>query len=81
MEFIKNMNPALFTLLTLILVGLKGYTLWKASKNNHKIFFAVILFFNTLGIVEIVYLILDKYKFNVPVLKKLKNGSLPNSKK
>jgi len=33
------------------------------------------LFFNTLGIVEIVYLILDKYKFNVPVLKKLKNGT------
>lgn len=75
MDFIKNMNPILFTLLTFILVGLKGYTLWRVSKNNHKVFFAIVLFFNTLGIVEIVYLIFDKYKFNIPLLERLKNGT------
>lgn len=75
MEFIKNMNPIIFTVLTFVLIGLKGYTLWRASKNNHKVFFAILLFLNTLGLVEIVYLILDKYKFNIPVLKKLKNGT------
>lgn len=75
MNFINNMNPVVFTILTFLLVGLKGITLWRASKNEHKIFFAIILFFNTLGVVEIVYLILDRYKFNIPLFKKLKNGT------
>ena len=34
----------------------KGYAVWTAAKNNHKGWFIVLLFINTLGILEIIYL-------------------------
>ena len=34
----------------------KGLALWKAAKNNHKIWFIVILIVNTVGILEILYI-------------------------
>lgn len=74
MNFLNQIDPRLFAIITLCLVGLKGLVLWKASKNNHKVFFVIILFLNTLGLVEITYLILDRVKFN-PVPKKLKDGT------
>src|SRR3989344_8519684 len=34
----------------------KGIALWKSSKNNHLIWFVVLLVINTLGILEILYI-------------------------
>jgi methionyl-tRNA synthetase len=34
----------------------KGFALWRASKNNHKYWFIAILVFNTVGLLEILYL-------------------------
>ncbi len=34
----------------------KGLALWKAAKNNHKIWFVIILIVNTVGILEILYI-------------------------
>jgi predicted permease len=58
------MNPYLggrMPLLLLVLVVLwtlfwKGYAVWTAVKNNQKGWFVAVLVFNTLGILEIIYL-------------------------
>lgn len=34
----------------------KGIALWRASKNDQKIWFVAILVINTIGIIEIIYL-------------------------
>ena len=34
----------------------KIYALWTASKNNHKIWFVVLIVVNTIGILEIIYI-------------------------
>jgi len=51
----------LFAVLTIILVVvvalLKGIALWRAAKNNQKIWFWVFIFVNTVGILEIIYLL------------------------
>jgi len=36
---------------------LKGYALWNASRNNQKWWFIALLVINTIGILEIIYLI------------------------
>lgn len=38
-------------------IVLKGFALWHASRNNQKWWFIALLVINTLGILEIVYLI------------------------
>ena len=34
----------------------KGYSLWTAIKNNQKGWFVILLIFNTIGILEIIYI-------------------------
>ena len=36
---------------------IKGYALWQAAQNKQKWWFIALLFINTLGILEIIYLI------------------------
>jgi hypothetical protein len=36
----------------------KGYALWRAARNSQKVWFVILLFLNTLGIFEILYLAL-----------------------
>ena len=59
-ELIKLMvDPAFFWILLLLAlwaIPWKGVALWKASKNNQKIWFIVLLVVNTVGILEIVYI-------------------------
>ncbi|MDP2655165.1 MAG: DUF5652 family protein [bacterium] len=38
-------------------IAIKGYALWHASRNNQKWWFIALLVINTLGILEIIYLI------------------------
>jgi len=40
----------------------KGFALWKAAKNNQKVWFICIVIFNTLGVLPIFYLLLNRYK-------------------
>jgi len=57
-------------LLILALIALKGYTLWFAAKRNEKWWFIALLILNTLGILEIVYIVFFLKKWhkglNVP---------------
>lgn len=47
-----------FTLALLWSFIWKGIALWKAARNNDTVWFVVLLFVNTLGILEIVYIYL-----------------------
>ena len=47
----------LFIFVVLLSIALKGWALWIASKQNEKWWFVALLFINTLGILELVYLI------------------------
>lgn len=42
--------------LSILLLALKGFALWTAAQNNSKKWFVALLFINTLGILELVYL-------------------------
>ncbi len=44
----------------------KGLALWRAAKNNHLVWFIVLLVVNTLGILEIVYLLIIGKKQKKP---------------
>lgn len=58
------MNPYLGSKVPLVLLALvvawtlfwKGYAIWTAVKKDHKGWFVALLVFNTLGILEIIYL-------------------------
>lgn len=47
----------LFLLVLLVSLALKGFALWHASKRNEKWWFIALLVINTMGILELVYLI------------------------
>jgi len=49
----------LFAVLLWVMI-LKGYALWCAARNGQKWWFIALLIFNTLGILEIIYLL--KYR-------------------
>ena len=40
----------------------KGLALWKAARNHHIVWFVCIIIFNTVGILPIVYLLLNRSK-------------------
>jgi Na+(H+)/acetate symporter ActP len=46
----------LFGLLILVVLALKGYSLWHAAKRNEKGWFIALLIINTFGILELFYL-------------------------
>ncbi|MFH1129379.1 MAG: DUF5652 family protein [Patescibacteria group bacterium] len=56
MEQFLNANIWLVLLLVLWTLPWKAVALWKAAKNNRKIWFVVLLVVNTLAILEIIYI-------------------------
>ena len=40
----------------------KGFALWRSAKNNHGIWFVCLLIFYTVGILPIIYLLLNRTK-------------------
>jgi len=40
----------------------KGFALWKAARNNHVVWFICIMIFNTVGILPIIYILLNRKK-------------------
>ena len=69
MVFFDFGNPG-FRAVFIAIIGLlaiwelvwKGFALWKSARNNHVAWFVCILFFNTVGILPIVYLLLNRNK-------------------
>jgi len=49
-------NPWVILLIVLWTLPWKGVALWKAAKNTHKLWFVALLMFNTLAILEILYI-------------------------
>lgn len=49
-------NPALLFALVGWSIALKGFALWKAAHRESKPWFIVLLFINTFGILELVYI-------------------------
>jgi len=47
----------LFILLIIWSIIWKGIALWKAARNNHLIWFIIMMFVNTAGILEIIYIL------------------------
>lgn len=51
---------AVFAILAIWDLAWKGMGMWRAAQRGHKAWFVVILIFNTLGILPIIYLALNK---------------------
>jgi len=52
---LSSNNLILLLVMVLWVLPWKGYSLWIASKKNHKIWFVILLILNTFGILEIIY--------------------------
>ena len=64
-------NPWLaltFAVLAVWTIVWKGTALWKAARNNQMIWFVVMLFVNTVGILEIIYIFYFSKKKDKPVV-------------
>jgi len=55
-------RPWIILLITLWTLPWKAIALWRASKNNHKKWFASLLVLNTLAILEIIYIFIFSKK-------------------
>lgn len=67
----NTVDPILMFLLFAWSVVWKGIALWKAAKDNQKNWFISLLVLNTVGILEIAYLLYyAKHKIKVPVLER-----------
>ena len=56
LDWTPQTQNLLLVLAILWSVPWKGVALWKAGRNNHLIWFIVLLLVNTLGILEILYI-------------------------
>jgi len=57
-------NPVLFAIFLLWSLVWKGIALWHAAGNKQKVWYILILVLNTMGLLEITYLILLRRKLN-----------------
>jgi len=71
MDQILLTSPIIF-LIVIWTMPWKGVALWKAARNSHKWWFIVLLFVNTLAILEIIYI----FYFSKP---REKNKVLPQA--
>ena len=58
-SFMASMISLTWILLLIIIIELilKGFALWYSARNNQVVWFIVILIFNTLGILPLIYLL------------------------
>jgi methionyl-tRNA synthetase len=57
LETVPDAELFLFLSFMLLILSIKGFALWTAAQNNNKGWFVALLFLNTLGILEILYLL------------------------
>ncbi|OGG92633.1 hypothetical protein A2609_02125 [Candidatus Kaiserbacteria bacterium RIFOXYD1_FULL_47_14] len=50
-------------------IVLKGYALWHSARNSQKWWFIILLVINTMGILEIIYLIWFRTKTKSPIIE------------
>lgn len=65
MESLSNLPVWLIILIVILALFdsvMKLMALWRAARNNHLVWFICLAIFNTIGILPIVYLILNKEK-------------------
>ena len=65
MESLSNLPEWLIILIVILALFdsvLKLIALWRAARNNHLVWFICLAIFNTVGILPIVYLVLNKNK-------------------
>lgn len=65
MESLSNLPVWLIILIVILALFdsvMKLIVLWRAARNNHLVWFICLAIFNTIGILPIVYLILNKEK-------------------
>jgi hypothetical protein len=69
MDLFNFEDPQFVLVFTVVLVvfaiwemAWKGFALWKAARNNHLAWFVCIVIFNTVGILPIIYLLLNRAK-------------------
>ena len=65
MESLSNLPEWLIILIVILSLFdsvMKLIALWRAARNNHLVWFICLAIFNTVGILPIVYLVLDKNK-------------------
>ncbi len=55
-SYFQNMSPALLMVILLWSIYWKGMALWKAARQEDKIWFIVMLVVNLVGILEILYI-------------------------
>jgi len=64
---VLELNPALFVVICILVIWdvvWKGIALWKAARNNHVAWFICIFILNTVGILPIIYILLNRKKKN-----------------
>ena len=68
MEFFDFSKPAFIAVIAILAIWdivWKGFALWKAARNNHVVWYVCILILNTVGILPIIYILLNKTKNTV----------------
>ena len=81
MDYTNSLLMLWFIPLLIWEVFWKGISLWKASRNNQIVWFVCLLIFNTLGILPIIYLLIDKYSKNNKIGKKTQKKSKSKKRK
>ncbi len=61
-SFNNPLLPIFIAVLVLWSLVWKGFALWKAAKNSHKVWYVIMLVVNTAGILEIIYIFLFSKK-------------------
>ena len=56
---VGNVNPSIYIFLVIELV-LKGISLYKSAKRDQKVWFVALLLINSLGILPLIYLLLNR---------------------
>ncbi len=70
MEILQNLlalelfTPIIFILITWETIW-KSIAMWKAGRNNHLVWFICIAFINTIGILPIIYILIQRKKLNL----------------
>lgn len=80
MDQFLQMNQPTIILLATWSIFWKGWALWRASKNDQKPWYVAILVVNTVGLLEIAYLLFFQKKDRLweKISQKLKFGSSPS---
>lgn len=55
-------NPYIWTPLLLLDLALRGLALWKSSRKGEKYWFVALLVVNSVGILPLIYLLIQRYK-------------------